>query len=168
MKQETVCELLDLINENDEVIGVAPREEIRKKRLLHRGVSVFVFNAKGEIFVHKRTQSKKIYPGLYDLVCGGAVSTGEDFEEAAKRETTEELGIIDPKLKYLFKHRYASKIANAMIKVYSCTTRQQVKIQVEEIVSGAFMTLAQLEKEIKTKRFCPDSVEIFMRYKSML
>ena len=66
MKEEPQ-EYLDLVDENDNVIGKAPRSEVRARNLLHRGVGILVFNSRGELYVHKRTETKDIFPGMYDL-----------------------------------------------------------------------------------------------------
>ena len=41
-------EKIDLIDENDNVIGVVTHKEMREKNLLHRGVAILVFNSKNE------------------------------------------------------------------------------------------------------------------------
>ena len=57
---------------------------------------------KGEILVTKRTPIKDIYPDLLEIGQGGAVSYDEEYEESAKREVEEEVGIKDADLEYLF------------------------------------------------------------------
>ncbi len=37
-------EILNIVNENDEVVGEDTRENIHKKGLLHREINVFVIN----------------------------------------------------------------------------------------------------------------------------
>ncbi len=40
-----------LVNEHDEQIGLMPKMEAYEKAVLHRAVSVFVFNAKNELML---------------------------------------------------------------------------------------------------------------------
>ena len=87
-------EYMAVVDENDRVISKKAREEITAKKLLHRGIAVFVFNSKGEIFVHKRNRNKKYYPGHYDAIVGGGVKYGETYNKGAKREVKEEKWII--------------------------------------------------------------------------
>lgn len=156
---------MDIIDENDSVIGKVPRDEIRSKVLLHRGVLIFVFNSKGEIFVHKRTETKKIYSGYYDLACGGGVDAGEGYEEAAYRESSEELGLKNQKLKFLFKERYKSDIDNTLVSVYKTVYDGKITLQKDEIVSGKFMPLKDLNELIKKEKFCPDSLMMFRKFR---
>lgn len=84
---------LSVIDENDNIIGKDTRENIHKNGLLHRGVSVWLYNPKGEIIFQKRSANKDIYPGLLASSVGGGVDLGENYEEAGIRELKEESGI---------------------------------------------------------------------------
>lgn len=74
-------------------------------------VHVCIFNSKNELLIQRRTYNKKM-PGLWDVTCGGAVSTTEDSNVAASRELFEELGIkldmthIRPSLTANFSHGF--------------------------------------------------------------
>ncbi|MGK3758105.1 MAG: hypothetical protein ACI8RD_010419, partial [Bacillariaceae sp.] len=46
-----------------------------------------------DIYVHRRTESKKIFPSLYDMFVGGVSLAGESSELTAQREIAEELGL---------------------------------------------------------------------------
>jgi isopentenyldiphosphate isomerase len=157
-------EILDIIDENDTVIRTATRQEVRDNHLLHRGSCAFVFNSKGEIFVHKRTSTKHLYPGRYDMACGGGVDSGETYEEGAKRELNEELGIKNAELKFLFKFRWNDRDQNCISGVYKCIYDEKMNLQEEEIESGSFVTLEQLNKLIKKEKFCPDSLKMYLKY----
>lgn len=86
-------EILEVVDENNNVIGIAPRLECYQKGLLHRAVNVFVYNCKGEVFLQKRSAKKFGYPLYWDLSCSEHVKPGESFTDAAKRGLMEELGI---------------------------------------------------------------------------
>ena len=43
--------------------------------------------------MHRRTTTKDVYPGRYDMFCGGIVGAGESYDVCAARELEEELGI---------------------------------------------------------------------------
>jgi isopentenyldiphosphate isomerase len=79
-------ELVDVVDEENEVVGVVPRRALRTENLLHRCTYVVVLNAAGELYVHRRTDTKDVYPGFYDVVAGGVNAAGESFYECARRE----------------------------------------------------------------------------------
>ena len=59
-------EIFDIVNERDEVIGQAPRHEVHARGLRHRAVHVLVFNARGEVFLQKRSMKKDSAAGKWD------------------------------------------------------------------------------------------------------
>ena len=44
-------ELVDVVDDGNEVVGVVPRRSLRDENLLHRCPYVFVLNAAGELYV---------------------------------------------------------------------------------------------------------------------
>ena len=158
-------EIKDLIDQYDNVIGTASRSQMRKNNLLHRGVAIFILNSKGEIFVHKRTKTKDLYPSYYDMTCGGGVQSGETYEQAAKRELKEETGIKNVEIKPLFKLFYKSETHQVMQMNYTCTTDQPLTLQKEEIEFGSFMTIEELEALMQKESFGPNAVEAYKKWK---
>ena len=86
-------EIVAIVDASNHVIGSSSRREMRARRLLHRACFILVFNSSGDLFVQKRTMSKDVYPGYFDTAVGGVVMAGESYEQSAKRELWEELGI---------------------------------------------------------------------------
>lgn len=86
-------EPVDIVDDSDRVVGVAPRWMMRRDRLRHRAVFVVVRSSAGELLVHRRADDKDIWPGRWDLAVGGVVSSGETYDAAARRELAEELGV---------------------------------------------------------------------------
>ncbi len=86
-------EIFDVVNERDEVIGQAPRSEVHRRKLNHRAVHVLVFNARGELFLQKRSMKKDCFPGTWDSSASGHLDRGEDYDACAVREVREELGV---------------------------------------------------------------------------
>ena len=90
----TIDEYLDLVNENDQVIGKKKRSEVYAEHLSNfRVVNAFVVNSKGEIWIPRRAANKRIFPLCLDMSMGGHVESGETYEQTLKRETQEELNI---------------------------------------------------------------------------
>ncbi len=87
-------EYLDLVDENDQVIGKKLRSEIYAEGLTNfRVINVFLVNAKGQLWIPRRTAHKAIYPLCLDFSAAGHVSSGETYEEAFAKEVREELNI---------------------------------------------------------------------------
>jgi len=87
-------ELLDLVNENDEVIGTIFRSEKDAKNINdYRVINVFIVNSRGQLWIPRRTKNKILFPLGLDMSVGGHVPSGETYHEAFERETLEEVGI---------------------------------------------------------------------------
>ncbi|WP_299391625.1 NUDIX domain-containing protein [uncultured Gelidibacter sp.] len=71
----------------------ALKSEIHKKGHYHNTSHVWYYNANAEILLAQRAASKTIYPLLWDISVAGHVDAGETIEQAAIRETREEIGI---------------------------------------------------------------------------
>lgn len=96
-------EYLDLVDENDIVIGRKKRSEIYAENLSnYRIINAFVINSKGEIWIPRRSSNKKLFPSCLDMSVGGHVESGETYEDALKREAQEELNINVDKMPVRF------------------------------------------------------------------
>ena len=85
-------ELVILVNEKDEKIGLMPKQEAHEKAVLHRAFSVFIFNDRDELMLQQRALSKYHSPGLWTNTCCSHQRDGETSIEAGKRRLFEEMG----------------------------------------------------------------------------
>ncbi len=85
-------ELVILVNEKDEQIGLMPKLEAHEKAMLHRAFSVFIFNKNNEMMLQKRALDKYHSPGLWTNTCCSHQREGETNLEAGKRRLQEEMG----------------------------------------------------------------------------
>src|SRR5215831_20409445 len=79
-----------LVNENDEPVGTMEKLEVHQKGILHRAFSIFIFNSKGEMLLHKRSLKKYHSPGLWSNACCSHPYPGEEAKLAALRRLQEE------------------------------------------------------------------------------
>ncbi|MBR9691975.1 NUDIX domain-containing protein [Candidatus Woesearchaeota archaeon] len=159
-------EMVDVVDENDNVIDTVTRKEMRQKNLKHRSTFILVFNSKGEILVTKRTDTKDVYPGLYEVCHGGTVEHVETFDDNAKKEMEEELGIKNPKLESLFTFSYKDEVQNCIGKAYKCIYDGELVLQEEEVVSFEWISIDEVKKKIEenSEKFCTDDVYALRRY----
>ena len=73
--------------------GAAPRSVVRRDNLPHGATAVLVRRTDGQVFVHRRSDGKDLWPGWHDCAAGGVIRPGEDPAAAAGRELAEELGV---------------------------------------------------------------------------
>ena len=88
-------EIVDMVNSQGDVLGMVPRTLVHSLNILHRGIGMTVSKDAdfSELYVHRRTDFKRIFPSLYDMFVGGVSGSGEDAKLTAAREVAEELGL---------------------------------------------------------------------------
>lgn len=157
-------ELLDIVDEHDQVVGQALRGEVYARRLRHRCVFVLARDAAGQIFVHRRTANKLVFPSMYDMFVGGVVGAGESYDEAALREAEEELGVSGlPAPERLFTFLYETAEHSWWSAIYQVRCDLPVHPQAEEVAWHAFLTERELEHRLPEWEWVPDGLEAYRR-----
>lgn len=160
----TADELVDVVDEQDRVVGRVTRAEMRRRNLLHRAVYLLIRNSRGDFFVHRRTTTKDVYPGYWDVTVGGVVAAGESYDEAARREVAEEVGIRDAAPQRLFDVRFADASTRLVGRAFLVRHDGAVTLQTEEVAWGAFVPRAEAERVMRDEPCCPDGLEVLRRY----
>jgi 8-oxo-dGTP pyrophosphatase MutT (NUDIX family) len=151
-------EIVQIVDENNREIAAVARWMMREQCLIHRASYILVFNRAGELFVQKRTMTKDIYPGYWDVAAGGVVLAGESYEESAQRELAEELGVSGVKLKFLFDQYYEDDDNRVWGRIFSCVHEGPFILQKEEVEYGRFMPLHIALDYSNIEPFTPDGV----------
>lgn len=86
-------QMLEVVDENDNVIGLETRAKVHQEGLLHREIHVWFMTPNREIIFQHRAKDKDTYPDLLDATIGGHVEPGMTYEETAFKEGEEETGI---------------------------------------------------------------------------
>ncbi len=156
-------ELVAIVDRDNHPIGAVSRRIMRQQRLIHRASYVLVFNRRGELFLQKRTLTKDVYPGYWDVAAGGVVQAGESYLESAERELREELGVAGVKLKPLFDQYFEDKDNRVWGRIFSCTHEGPFTLQAEEIASGRFVALSAIEALHRSEPVTPDGMALLQR-----
>jgi len=158
-------EILDIVDENDHVIGRAPRGRVYAEGLRHRCVFIQARDAEGRLFVHRRTPTKLVFPSLYDMFVGGVVGAGESYAEAALREAEEELGVSGlPEPDFLFKFLYEDGAGHSWWSaVYEVRCELPVSPQVEEVAWHAFLPEEEVAAHLADWEWVPDGLAAYQR-----
>ena len=145
--QPNANEIFDVVNENDDVITQQPRHIVHDKNLLHRAVHALVYDQDGRLYLQKRSLSKDTNPGLWDTSMGGHLESGETYDQAAIRETFEELGIVlEQAPEKLFKLSASEMTGYEFIWVYKIVHHGEIKPCQIEISEGRWVDSDELIK----------------------
>jgi isopentenyldiphosphate isomerase len=148
---DSTIEIVDMVDQNGNVLGMVPRNLVHSLNVLHRGIGLTVSKDDdfSQLYVHRRTDFKRIFPGLYDMFVGGVSSSGEDSRMTAAREVAEELGLsraLDESLSALseplFKCVVCTSYNRCVVTVFQYTISQPeetISWQEEEVSWGDFV-----------------------------
>lgn len=134
-------EIFDVVDEQDQVIGQAPRKEVHRRDLRHRAVHVLIFNPRGEVFLQQRSLLKDNWPGVWDSSSSGHLDSGEDYDACCLREIREELGVLFTQVpERLFKLEASQETGWEFCWVYRGLHEGPFELQASEVRGGAWFT----------------------------
>ncbi|MFH1831375.1 MAG: isopentenyl-diphosphate Delta-isomerase [bacterium] len=87
-------EIVILVDQYDNQIGIQEKLAAHEMGLLHRAFSVFIFNSQGQVLIHQRAHGKYHSPGLWSNTCCSHPRPGESIQQAALRRLQEEMGFV--------------------------------------------------------------------------
>jgi 8-oxo-dGTP pyrophosphatase MutT (NUDIX family) len=155
-----VDELFDVVDEADNVVGVCTRGQAHSNpELIHRSVMFFLFDSGGRVFVSRRSMNKEFFPGHYSIVLGGHVGHGESYDAAVRREALEEAN-ADSTPFYLGSFRKYLSCERENVRVYGFIMDCEPILLRQEIDSGAFMDLGELEVFMGENDFIPETPQL--------
>lgn len=150
MEEEKVI----LVDENDQKIGLMPKQEAHLKGMLHRAFSVFIFNNKNELMLQQRALHKYHTPGLWANTCCSHQRDGESSLDAGKRRLFEEMGFTAD-LKETTTFIYKAPFDNGLTEheldhILVGNFEGDPEINPDEVASWKWMDLEEVKKDIKT------------------
>ncbi|NCN86302.1 isopentenyl-diphosphate Delta-isomerase [archaeon] len=148
-----MIEKVILVDKFDNEIGEEEKLLAHKKGLLHRAISNFVFNSKGELLIQQRALEKYHCPGLWANTCCSHPRPNEKTINAAYRRLPEEMGFSAP-LKYIGKFIYKINFENGLTEyeidhVFKAIHDGKINPNPNEVNDYKWINPKILKKEIK-------------------
>lgn len=144
-----------LVDEQNNEVGTMGKLAAHIEGKLHRAISVFVFNPKGELMLQKRARAKYHSGGLWSNTCCSHPVPREDSEAAACRRLQEEMG-FSCNLKEVHQFIYRKEFGNGLTEheydqVFVGIYNGEAKINSEEAEDWTWMSIFDLRDDIKKK-----------------
>src|SRR5262249_4758425 len=92
----TKTERFPVVDKKDRILGHASRSEVHGNNLLHRAVHILISNKAGDVYLQQRSRWKDRHALKWDSSAAGHVTVAESYDETARRELKEELGVSVP------------------------------------------------------------------------
>jgi len=168
VKAQRDDELFDVVDKHDRVIGQATRAEVHRRKLWHRAVHAWVFNAAGQIFLQKRSMRKDMAPGRWDSSCSGHLDAGESYDAAILRELREEIGLhLKSVPAQVLAERACAATGWEFVQVYRTQSEGPFTLHPAEIEAGAWVDEATLDRRMRESpaKFAPAFFHLWQRWR---
>lgn len=172
-------EMIDLLDESGQKIGVIDKAVAHKEGQWHRSVHVWIVNDNNQILLQHRCKEKTFFANCWDCAFAGHIGAGESSLESALREGEEEIGLkltkSDLEFLFTFKDRlvWKDKISNEFVDVY--LIRKNIDInklvyQEEEVDDVKWMDIDEFFDNILNKKgdFLFHGEEEYLRLRGIL
>ena len=161
-------EIFPIVDENGNITGSATRKECHSgSKLLHPVVHLHILNEQRDaLFLQKRALNKDIQPGKWDTAVGGHVDLGENIHIALRRETREELGLIDFTPQHIISYVFESEIERELVNTFTTTVNPDTTnfvIDENEISEGRFLPLHEIDSNLGKGVFTPNFEQEYQR-----
>lgn len=146
-------EQLDIIDDQNQVIGTIGKSIAHKDGLLHRIVIGELVNSKGEYCFVKQASDRQD-PGSFVSPIGGHVGAGESLDDALIRECQEECGFTPTNFKFvgstIYDRQVIGRKENHLFLVYEINTDQNPILN-HESVQFKWFSVAEIKSTLETK-----------------
>ena len=141
-----------LVDEHDKQIGLMEKMEAHQKALLHRAISIFICNTKGEWLLQRRAMSKYHSAGLWTNTCCTHPLPNEENIDAAHRRLSFEMG-MQSDLTEIFSFTYNEKLDNELTEyefdhVFLGVTNQIPNFNTDEVMDYKYLSFSDLTEDI--------------------
>ncbi|UAL29729.1 phosphotransferase [Nocardioides rotundus] len=155
-------EQVQVYDEYGAPVDVAPRSRVRAENLIHAATGVLVRDPMGRVLVHRRTDTKDVYPGRWDFAAGGVMAAGESPDAAARRELAEEVGVAGVPLTPLGRGFFGDDRTRYWGHSYLAEWDGPVRGQPEEVAELAWWPLETLAARLDDPAWSwiPDTVAL--------
>ena len=142
-----------LVDDHDNELGIMEKMEAHRKALMHRAISVFICNTKGEWLIQRRALGKYHSSGLWTNTCCSHPFPDESNLEAAHRRLYEEMG-MESELNKVYSFTYIEKLDNELTEheydhVFVGITDAQPEINTNEVLEWKYISYEALLEEIE-------------------
>jgi len=171
--RQDMCSALDeqfpVVDKNDRIRGYASRSEVHGNNLRHRAVHILIFNQAGDVYLQQRSRWKDRHPLKWDSSAAGHVTAGENYDQTARRELQEELG-VDVPLERIFRLTASSRTDQEFIWGYRGMVSGGLVPNKCEIERGAFFAPGLIDgwTSARPDDFAPAFLECWKAYREKI
>jgi 16S rRNA (adenine1518-N6/adenine1519-N6)-dimethyltransferase len=159
-------ERFPVVDKNDRILRHVSRSDVHANNLRHRAVHILIFNPAGEVYLQQRSRWKDRHPLKWDSSAAGHVTGAESYDETARRELKEELGIGVPLTK-ISKLPASERTDQEFVWLYRGKLAGTLSPDATEIEAGAFFPETVVDGWVaaRPEDFAPGFIECWKIYR---
>lgn len=149
-----MTEYVVLVDENGTEKGLMEKMEAHEKGVLHKAISVIIYNSEGKMLIQQRALVKYHWPGIWSNSCCSHPRDGESYQDAAERRLQEELGFSVPLTKafdFIYKatDEDTGLTEHELDYVFTGTYDEDFSFNPDEVNDIAWVEVEELLEDIK-------------------
>lgn len=152
-------EELILVDSDDREIGHCNKLETHQGQgKLHRAFSAFLFDDRGRVLLHQRSDAKPLWPGYWTNSCCSHPRRGEALDAAVRRRLREELGVVAeviPVYKFEYQasfHDRGSEHELCHIYLAHADGSSAISAHEDEVQDWAWLDVAEVDSWVAERR----------------
>ena len=147
-----MIEYVLLVDEEDNEIGIMEKLQAHQEAVLHRAISIFVFNDQHELLLQQRAAEKYHSPLQWTNTCCTHPRKDENVMEAAVRRLQEEMN-MSCELIYQYRFIYKAVLGDGLTEheldhVFFGRSNVLPVPNAEEVAGWKYMSLEKIEADI--------------------
>lgn len=142
---------IQIVNEQDEVIGVKERSEVDYGRDIYRVSALWITNSSGHVLLAKRAAIKDKDPGKWGPAVAGTIDEGETYDDNIYKEASEEIGLEGVEFTK-GRNIHITHPRNYFCQWYFATVDREIDsftLQSDEVDELGWFDVAQMKQELK-------------------
>ena len=149
-------EWVPVVDMEGKVISQVPRSKVHNgSKLLHPVVHLHVLN-KHSLLLQRRSKNKEIEPGKWDMTVGGHISSGENLEQALKKEAFEEIGLVKFTADFIKVYKWESELESELVYLFTTNDCDNYRLNSDELDELRFWNIEQIEDQLGKGVFTPN------------
>jgi isopentenyldiphosphate isomerase/sugar phosphate isomerase/epimerase len=150
-------EVIAIVDINDRIIGKGRRKEIHENEKIHREVAGYIIKDNRALLQRRKDSNR------WDHSCAGHFPFEQSYENAIKRESKEELGVLLNFQEIGHEHLITNYglVHDRFVKIFVTKTELELGkflIDPKEVIEIKFFTVAELKELIKNEDITTESL----------
>lgn len=160
--------VVDVVNENNQPVGIARRGDVLQRKLSFRTVHVFLFDQSEKLLLQKLPHNHLRSPGRLGSSVAGYLYSGETYQAAARRKMRQELS-IDSAIRHVDTWPMIDAGSRKFVGLFSGAISQTPIFDPEEIAEIVYMDLEEVGGAIRRDqhRFTQTFVFAYERFREV-